>query len=66
MSTKFLMPSEKLQRNQILFLPDSKTKMYMRFVKQGYLERVKNGYYKLPVGDEPKEELILSKLMTHG
>lgn len=34
--------------------------------KQGYLERVKKGYYKLTVGDEPKEELILSKLMTHG
>lgn len=34
--------------------------------KQGYLERVKKGYYKLAVGDEPKEELILSKLMTHG
>lgn len=34
--------------------------------KQGYLERVKRGYYKLAVGDEPKEELILSKLMTHG
>lgn len=36
------------------------------FCKQGYLERVKKGYYKLAVGDEPKEELILSKLMTHG
>lgn len=34
--------------------------------KQGYLERVKKGYYKLAIGDEPKEELILSKLMTHG
>lgn len=34
--------------------------------KQGYLERVKKGYYKLAVGDEPKEELILSELMTHG
>ena len=35
-------------------------------LKQGYIERVKKGYYKLAVGDEPKEELILSKLMTHG
>ena len=34
--------------------------------KQGYIERMKKGYYKLAVGDEPKEELILSKLMTHG
>ena len=34
--------------------------------RQGYLERVKKGYYKLAVGDEPKEELILLKLMTHG
>ena len=36
------------------------------FCKQGYLERVKKGYYKLATSDEPKEELILSKLMTHG
>ena len=35
-------------------------------VKQGYIERVKKGYYKLAVGEEPKEERILSKLMTHG
>ena len=34
--------------------------------KQGYIERVKHGYYKLSVGDEPKEELLLSKLMTQG
>ena len=34
--------------------------------KQGYLERVKKGYYKLAAEDDPKEELILSKLMTHG
>ena len=34
--------------------------------KQGYIERVRHGYYKLSVGDEPKEELILSKLMTQG
>ena len=33
--------------------------------KQGYIERVKKGYY-IAVGDELKEELILSKLMTHG
>lgn len=34
--------------------------------KQGYIERIKHGYYKLSVGDEPKEELLLSKLMTQG
>ena len=34
--------------------------------KQGYIERVKKGYYKLSGGDAPREELILSKLMTHG
>ena len=34
--------------------------------KQGYIERVKKGYYRLSVGDEPKEELILSKLMKPG
>lgn len=34
--------------------------------KQGYIERVKHGYYKLSVGDDPKEELLLSKLMTQG
>lgn len=39
--------------------------IYVLF-KQGYIERVKNGYYKLAVGDAPKEELILLRLMTHG
>lgn len=34
--------------------------------KQGYIERVKHGYYKLSAGNEPKEELLLSKLMTQG
>lgn len=34
--------------------------------KQGYIERVKKGYYKLSAGDELKEEMLLSKLMTQG
>lgn len=34
--------------------------------KQGYIVRVKKGYYKLSAGDELKEELLLSKLMTQG
>ena len=34
--------------------------------KQGYIERVKKGYYKLSTGEEPKEEFLLSKLMTQG
>ena len=34
--------------------------------KQGYIERVKRGYYKLSVGGEPKEEILLSNLMTYG
>ena len=34
--------------------------------KQGYIVRVKKGYYKLTAGDELKEELLLSKLMTQG
>ncbi len=34
--------------------------------KQGFIGRVKRGYYKLAAADEPKEELVLSKLMTHG
>lgn len=34
--------------------------------RQGYIERVKNGYYKLAGGNEPKEELMLLKLMTPG
>ncbi len=34
--------------------------------KQRYLQRVKKGYYKLAASDEPKEELVLSKRMTHG
>lgn len=39
--------------------------VYLLF-KRGYIERVKKGYYKLSDGDEPKEELLLSKLMTQG
>ena len=34
--------------------------------KQGYIQRIKKGYYKRSASDEPKEELLLSKLMTHG
>lgn len=34
--------------------------------KQGYIQRIKKGYYKHAAGDEPKEELLLSKLMTQG
>ena len=34
--------------------------------KQGYIERVKKGYYKLAVLGELKEELLLSKWMTQG
>ncbi|MBQ0009982.1 MAG: abortive phage infection protein [Ruminococcus sp.] len=32
----------------------------------GYIERVKNGYYKLSAGDDPKEEHLLARLMTQG
>jgi len=35
-------------------------------LKQGYIERIRHGYYKLSSSDEPKEELLLSKLMTQG
>ena len=34
--------------------------------RNGQIERVKNGYYKLPANDEPSEELLLSKLMKPG
>ena len=34
--------------------------------KQRYIERVRRGYYKLSIGSELKEELLLSKLMTQG
>ena len=34
--------------------------------KQGYIERVKYGYYKLPDLSDPKEEYLLSKLLTRG
>ena len=34
--------------------------------RSGQIERVKNGYYKLPANDEPSEELLLSKLMKPG
>lgn len=39
--------------------------VYLLF-KQGYIERIKHGYYKLPKADEIKEEQLLSKLMTQG
>ncbi len=34
--------------------------------RQGYIERIKKGFYKLSAGEELKEELILSKTMTQG
>ncbi len=34
--------------------------------KQGYIERVKRGYYKLPDLTDPKEEYLLSKLLPKG
>ena len=35
-------------------------------LRQGFIERVRNGYYKLSASNEPKEENLLSKLMTKG
>lgn len=34
--------------------------------KQGCIERIKYGYYKLPDLNEPQEEYLLSKLLTKG
>lgn len=34
--------------------------------REGYIERIRNGYYKLSTGNEPREELLLSKMMTQG
>lgn len=34
--------------------------------KQGYIERVKKGYYKLSAKNEPTDELLLSKIMAQG
>ena len=34
--------------------------------REGYIKRIKKGCYKLSAGDEPKEELLLSKLMAQG
>lgn len=34
--------------------------------KQGHIERIKHGYYKLSNQDEPKEEYLLSKLLSRG
>jgi predicted transcriptional regulator of viral defense system len=33
---------------------------------QGYVERIRNGFYKLPNTDEPSEEILISKLLPHG
>lgn len=34
--------------------------------KQGYIERIRNGFYRLSAGEEPKEEYLLSKLLPQG
>ena len=34
--------------------------------RQGYIDRIKRGYYKKSIGEEPKEEQLLSKLMPQG
>ena len=33
---------------------------------QGYIERIRNGFYKLPNAEEPKEEALISKLLPQG
>lgn len=33
---------------------------------QGYIERIRNGFYKLPNAEEPKEESLISKLLPQG
>ena len=33
---------------------------------QGYVERIRNGFYKLPNTDEPSEEILISKLLPQG
>ena len=33
---------------------------------QGYIERIRNGFYRLSNGEEPKEEYLLSKLLPQG
>ena len=35
-------------------------------VVQGYIERIRNGFYKLPNAEEPKEEALISKLLPQG
>lgn len=34
--------------------------------KQGYIERIRNGFYKLPDVEEPKEEALIAKLLPQG
>lgn len=33
---------------------------------QGYIERIRNGFYKQPSSEEPKEEALISKLLPQG
>lgn len=33
---------------------------------QGYIQRIRNGFYRLSNGEEPKEEYLLSKLLPQG
>ena len=35
-------------------------------LRQGYIERVRNGYYRMSSTNDTQEESMLSRLMTHG
>ena len=56
-STKSLMPSEKLQRNRILFLQDSKTKIYILFLSKAISSVWKKGITSWLLGTSPKRSL---------
>lgn len=36
------------------------------FCNRGYIERIRNGFYKLPNTEEPSEEVLISKLLPQG
>ena len=56
---------EIVRKSDFVYAGLSDQDVYM-LCEEGYIERIKNGFYKLASAEEPREELMLSKLMTQG
>ena len=56
---------EIVRKSDFVYAGLSDQDVYM-LCEEGYIERIKNGFYKLASAEQPREELMLSKLMTQG